>query len=63
MDQKTDGRVPALAEVREAVRRDWTAARRTASKEEFFQALLRKYNVVVEDLDSADNEMPPETDP
>ena len=61
VDQKTDGHVPELDEVREAVRREWIAARRTASKEEFFQALMRKYEVVVEELDSADEEMPPET--
>lgn len=62
VDQKTDGRVPKLEEVREAVRREWIAARRTTSKEEFFQALLRKYHVVVEELDFADEETAPETE-
>jgi hypothetical protein len=51
LQEKTDGRVPELDEVRQAVRREWIAQRRAASKEEFFQTLLRKCNVVVEELD------------
>ena len=62
LEKKTEGRVPELDEVREAVRREWIAARRAASKEEFFQALLRKYHVVVEELDFADEETAPETE-
>ena len=51
LHEKTEGSVPKLDEVREAVRRDWYAARRTATKEEFFHALLQKYKVVVEEPD------------
>ena len=62
LHDKTEGRVPKLDEVREAVRRDWYAARRAASKEEFFQALRQKYKVVVEKPDFASaNETTPES--
>jgi hypothetical protein len=61
LEEKTEGRAPELDDVRGAVRREWVAARRAVSKEEFFQALLRKYDVVVEELESSDEEMAPET--
>ena len=47
LHEKTEGRMPTLHEVREAVWRDWYAARRASSKEEFFQALRNKYDVIV----------------
>jgi len=53
IQEKTAGRVPELGEVQEAVRRDWYAARRIASKDDFFQALRKKYKVVVEKPDAA----------
>ncbi len=46
--QKTDGRIPQLDEVRDAVRRDWLVDRRAQSKEAFFQKLLDKYEVQIE---------------
>ncbi len=45
---KTAGTVPPLSEIRGAVRRDWFAARRTATLEAFYSALLRRYRVTVE---------------
>lgn len=42
------GRVPSLAEVRRAVERDWTAARRDEANEAFYQALRGRYEVTVE---------------
>jgi hypothetical protein len=42
------GRVPALAEVRQAVERDWEAARRDEANEAFYQALRGRYEVTVD---------------
>jgi PPIC-type PPIASE domain len=47
----TEGRLPELAEVRDAVRREWTNARRLESNEKYFQSLLKHYAVVVEKPD------------
>lgn len=46
--EHTDGRVPALAEVRDAVRRDWTNAHRVAANDEFYRQLLQRYRVEIE---------------
>ena len=46
--ERVDGRIPALAEVREAVQREWLAARRKAVNEQFYQRLRARYTVVVE---------------
>jgi hypothetical protein len=48
IDDRTDGRVPALEEVREVVRRDWANAQRAEVSEKYYQALLRRYTVTVE---------------
>ena len=53
VEERTEGRLPELAEVRDAVRRDWTNARRLESNEKFFQGLLKHYEVVVEKTDPA----------
>ena len=53
VEERTEGRLPELAEVRDAVRRDWTNARRLESNEKFFQNLLKQYEVVVEKIDPA----------
>ncbi len=53
VEEETEGHLPALAEVRDAVRREWTNARRLESNEKFFQNLLRHYQVVVERIDPA----------
>ncbi len=46
--ESTPGRLPALTEVREAVRREWANARRLEAIETFFQGLLKNYTVTVE---------------
>jgi hypothetical protein len=45
--ERTDGRLPELAEVREAVHREWLAARRQEVKEEAYRKLRERYTVVV----------------
>jgi hypothetical protein len=53
VEERTEGRLPELAEVRDAVRREWANARRLESNEKFFQSLLKHYEVVVEKIDPA----------
>ncbi len=53
VEERTEGAMPELAEVRDAVRREWTNARRLESNEKFFQSLLKHYEVVVEKIDPA----------
>ena len=48
VSNRTEGRVPALEEVRDVVRRDWANAQRTEASEKYYQALLRRYAVTVE---------------
>jgi hypothetical protein len=51
--ERVDGRVPLLAEVRQAVQREWFAARRKAVNEQFYQRLRARYTVVVEQPQAA----------
>jgi hypothetical protein len=53
VEERSERRLPELAEVRDAVRREWTNARRLESNEKFFQNLLKHYEVVVEKIDPA----------
>jgi hypothetical protein len=53
VEERTEGRLPELAEVRDAVHREWTNARRLESNEKFFQNSLKHYEVVVEKIDPA----------
>ncbi len=46
--ERTEGRQPALPDVRDAVRREWDNARRLEANEKFYQKLLKKYAVSVE---------------
>ena len=48
VSERTEGRVPALAEVRDAVRREWANARRLEANEKFYQELLKRYVVTIE---------------
>lgn len=48
ISERTEGRVPALAEVRDAVRREWANARRLEANEKFYQELLKRYVVTIE---------------
>jgi PPIC-type PPIASE domain len=53
VEERTEGRLPELAEVRDPVRREWANARRLELNEKFFQNLLKHYKVVVEKIDPA----------
>jgi parvulin-like peptidyl-prolyl isomerase len=46
--ERTPGRVPALAEVRDAVEREWRAVRRQELKAELRRRLRARYAVVVQ---------------
>jgi hypothetical protein len=46
--ERTQGRLPALEEVRAAVGRDWINARRLEANEKLYQALLQRYTVTIE---------------
>jgi hypothetical protein len=48
VNERTEGRVPALAEVRDAVRREWTNTRRLETNEKFYAELLKRYVVTIE---------------
>jgi hypothetical protein len=48
VSERTEGRVPALAEVRDAVRREWANTRRSEANEKFYQELLKHYVVTIE---------------
>jgi hypothetical protein len=48
--ERTAERLPALAEVRNAVRRDWDNTRRMEANEQFYQQLLKRYTVTIEGL-------------
>jgi hypothetical protein len=56
--ERVDGRIPALAEVRGAVQREWLAARRKAVNEQFYQRLRERYTVVVEQPQTASDRRP-----
>jgi hypothetical protein len=45
---RTDGRLPQLDEVREAVRSEWANEYRLESNRKFYEALLNRYTVTVE---------------
>jgi parvulin-like peptidyl-prolyl isomerase len=46
---RTEGRLPALVEVRDAVRREWDDAHRRKANEAFYQELLKHYTVIIEE--------------
>lgn len=46
--ERTDGRVPALPEVRDAVRREWANVRRVEANEAFARQILERYVVTIE---------------
>jgi hypothetical protein len=43
-----EGRIPSLAEVRGAVRREWANAQRQKANEQFYAGLLKRYTVIIE---------------
>jgi hypothetical protein len=48
LSSRTDGRLPRLDEVREAVRREWANDYRLEANEKFYEGLLKRYTVTVE---------------
>lgn len=46
--EHTEGRVPALTEVRDAVSREWANTRRFEANEKFYQELFKRYAVTIE---------------
>ena len=59
--ERVDGHVPALAEVRQAVQREWFVARRKAMREQFYQHLRARYTIVVEQPQAASDRIPTQT--
>jgi len=48
VSERTEGRLPELAEVRDAVRREWANTRRLEANEKFYQELLKRYAVTIQ---------------
>lgn len=48
MTERTDGSMPALEDVRAAVRREWINTRRLEANEKFYGTLLQRYTVTIE---------------
>jgi PPIC-type PPIASE domain len=48
INERTEGRVPELEDVRAVVHREWANARRMEANEKFYQTLLRRYTVTIE---------------
>jgi parvulin-like peptidyl-prolyl isomerase len=53
MTERTDGSMPALEDVRAAVRREWINARRLEANEKFYRTLLQRYTETIERPDVA----------
>jgi len=48
VSERTPGHLPVLADVRDAVLREWSNARRQETNEKFYQELLKRYRVTIE---------------
>lgn len=48
VDRRVPGRLPALDEVRDTVRREWRYAHQQALKEQFYRELLDRYHVIID---------------
>jgi parvulin-like peptidyl-prolyl isomerase len=46
--ERTEGRLPELADVRDNVRREWANAQRLQANEKFYQELAKRYTVTIE---------------
>jgi PPIC-type PPIASE domain len=55
LSERTGGSPPALEDVRAAVRREWTNARRMEANEKFYRTLLQRYIVTIERPEVAKN--------
>jgi len=52
--ERTEGYIPPLDDVRDAVRREWANAQRLEANEQFYQRLRQRYTVTVEPPEKAD---------
>ncbi len=48
VSERTEGRLPELAEARDVVRREWANARRLEGNAKFYEELLKRYTVTIE---------------
>lgn len=48
INERVDAHLPELADIREAVLREYTNAKRVTANEQFYQDLLKKYKVTIE---------------
>jgi hypothetical protein len=48
ISERTEGGAPSLADVRDAVRREWESTRRKEANEKLYQDLLKHYTVTIE---------------
>jgi len=48
ISQRQDSQLPALADIREQVRREWLNAKRNDATDKFYEALLRGYSIRIE---------------
>jgi hypothetical protein len=53
VSERTEGRLPALAEVRDNVRRECSNSRRLEANEKFYQELLKRYAVSIDGVEPA----------
>jgi parvulin-like peptidyl-prolyl isomerase len=51
LSQRSAGYLPALADVRDQVRREWLDAKRIEATDRFYETLLRRYTVKIEPLE------------
>jgi len=51
VSERTEGRLPALAEVRDEVRREWENAQRLEANERFYQERAKHYTVTIDRMD------------
>jgi len=56
VSERSEGRVPALGEIREAVQREWTNAMRLVANEKFYGELLKRYTVTIERPESVEEQ-------
>jgi hypothetical protein len=50
VNERIEGRLPTLAEARDAVRREWANAQRLEASRRFYEEMLKRYTVTVEGL-------------
>ena len=56
VDERTEGRLPPLEEIRSELEREWFARTRSRAKEEFFQKLRARYEIRIELPEAAPSE-------